>query len=217
MVITYLGGECFKISQGDLTLAFNLPSKDSKLKSVKFGSDIVLVSQDHPDFNGVESAAFGEREPFVINGPGEYEVKGVAVRGFGSAGMAGGLNTIYGVNIEGMNLCFLGALSSMVLPLEAKQELDDIDILFLPIGGPSTSSGQVGNVLGYAEAYKLAVQLEPRAIIPMYYSSTSSGQAPELKLFLKEAAAEGTQAVEKLTVKKKDLEGKEGEIIVLNA
>lgn len=209
MVITYLGGECFKISQGDLTLAFNLPSKDSKLKSAKFGSDIVLVSQDHPDFNGVESAAFGEREPFVINGPGEYEVKGVAVRGFGSAGMAGGLNTIYGVNIEGMNLCFLGALSSVVLPLEAKQELDDIDILFLPIGG--------GDVLGYAEAYKLAVQLEPRAIIPMYYSSTSSGQAPELKLFLKEAAAEGTQAVEKLTVKKKDLEGKEGEIIVLNA
>lgn len=204
MVISYFGGECFKISQGELTLAFNLPSKDSTLKSTKFGSDIVLVSQDHPDFNGVENAAFGEREPFVINGPGEYEVKEVAVRGFQSTGIgAGGLNTIYGVNLEGMNLCFLGALSTPVLPLEAKQELDDIDILFLPIGG--------GDVLGHAEAYKLAVQLEPRAIIPMYYTPES------LKLFLKEAAVEGTHAVEKLTVKKKDLEGKEGEIIVLSA
>ena len=79
MVISYLGGECFKVTQGELTLAFNLPAKESKLKSVKFGSDIVFVSLDHPDFSGTDAAAFGEREPFVISGPGEYEVQGVAV------------------------------------------------------------------------------------------------------------------------------------------
>ncbi|HEY5383033.1 MAG TPA: MBL fold metallo-hydrolase, partial [Candidatus Paceibacterota bacterium] len=71
MVISYLGGECFKITQGDLTLAFNPPSKDSSLKTSKFGADIALVSMDHEDFNGVKNAAFGEREPFVISGPGE--------------------------------------------------------------------------------------------------------------------------------------------------
>ena len=42
MVISYLGGECFKITQGDLTLAFNPPSKDSSLKASKFGADIAL-------------------------------------------------------------------------------------------------------------------------------------------------------------------------------
>src|SRR5580698_5883890 len=118
MVISYQGGGCFKISQGDLTLAFNPPSKDSALKSPKFGADIALVSLDHEDFNGVENAAFGERQPFVIQGPGEYEVKGVAVRGFGSESQYGGqkgVNTIYSVALEGMNLCFLGALGSPIL------------------------------------------------------------------------------------------------------
>jgi hypothetical protein len=152
MVISYMGGECFKVSQGDLTLAFNPPSKDSKLSHTRFGSDIVLSSLNHEDFNGVENASFGDREPFVIDGPGEYEVRGVAVRGFPSESNYDGqkgLNTIYSVSLEGMNLCFLGALGNSTLPAAAKQELDDIDILFLPIGDEG--------VLDYDEAYKLAM------------------------------------------------------------
>src|ERR1700741_1139899 len=105
MVISYLGGECFKVSQGDLTLAFNPPSKGSKLASAKFGADIALVSLDHDDFNGADNASFGERAPFVITGPGEYEVKGVAVRGWGTPSSYDGkstINTIYSVSLEGM-------------------------------------------------------------------------------------------------------------------
>lgn len=206
MVISYLGGECFKVSQGDLTLSFNPPGKGSTLASAKFGADIAFVSLDHTDFNGVENAAFGEREPFVVEGPGEYEVKDVIVRGFGTPSTYGGkqtINTIYSVTLEGMNLCFLGALGTTELPVDAKQELDDIDILFLPVGGDG--------VLEHAAAYKLAVQLEPKTIIPMHYNAAT------LKSFLKEAGAEDTKAQDKLTVKKKDLEGKEAEIVVLSA
>ncbi len=207
MVISYQGGECFKISQGDLTIALNPPSKDATFKTSKFGSDIVLSSLPHEDFNGVENASFGEREPFAIVGPGEYEVRGVAVRGFQSESNYGKkkLNTIYSVMLEGMNLCFLGALSNGELPATAKQELDGIDILFLPIGGEG--------VLDYAEAYKLAVKLEPKVIVPMHYGQM--GQKDSLKHFLKEAGAEDTKPVDKLTVKKKDLDGKEAEIVVL--
>ena len=203
MVINYLGGQCFKITQGDLTIALNPPSKDSKLKGARFGSDIVLVSQNHEDFNGADQMSYGEREPFVIMGPGEYEVRGVAVRGFGSQSNHGGehLNTIYSILLEGTNLCFLGALGSSTLPPAAKQELDDIDILFVPVGGDG--------VLDKAEAYKLAVALEPKAIIPMHYTPDS------LKAFLKEAGVEGVKPVDKLTTKKKELADKEGEIIVL--
>jgi len=209
MVISYMGGECFKISQGNLTLAFNPPSRDSSLKASKFGSDIVLVSSDHDDFNGVENASFGDREPFVIQGPGEYEVKEVAVRGFGSESAYGGdkgLNTIYSVTLEGMNLCFLGALNTSDIPASAKQALDDIDILFLPVGGEG--------VLDPAGAAKLAVSLQPKAVIPMHYGQIGAKDA--LKSFLKEAGEE-VRPIEKLTVKKKDLEGKEGEIIVLES
>lgn len=206
MVISYFGGECFKVTLGDLSLAINSPGKGSKLASAKFGADLALVSLDHEDFNGVENASFGERQPFVINGPGEYEVKGVAVRGFGAATTYGGqatINTIYSVSLENMNLCFMGALGSPELPAAAKQELDDVDILFVPVGG--------GDVLEVAPAYKLAVQLGPKVIIPMHYDDKS------LKAFLKEAGAEGTKAEDKLTVKKKDLEGKEAEVVVLGA
>lgn len=213
MVITYHGGGCFKISQGDLTLAFNPPSKDSDVKVSKFGADIVLSSLDHPDFNGIDTASIAGKEPFAITGPGEYEVKGVAVRGFGSESGYGlstelkasgkkGINTIYSVRLENMNLCFLGALGNATLPAAAKQEFDDIDILFIPVGGKGA--------LEHGEAEALAVQLEPKAVVPMQYDEKS------LKAFLKEAGAEGTKAQEKLTVKRKDLEGKEGEIIVLS-
>ena len=206
MVISYAGGECFKVSQGDLTIAFNPPAKGSTLASSKFGADIALVSLNHEDFNGVENAAFGERSPFVIEGPGEYEIKGTAVRGFGGQttyDKRQTINTIYSVAVEGMNLCFLGALGSAELPASAKQELDDIDVLFLPVGGK--------DVLDHAAAYKLAVGLGPKVIIPMHYDAGS------LKAFLKEAGAEGTKAEERLTIKKKDLDGKEAEVVVLQA
>ncbi len=203
MVISYLGGECFKVSQGDLTLAFNPPGKGSKLTSAKFGADIALISLDHEDFNGTENASFGEREPFVIKGPGEYEVKGVAVRGWGTPTSYGGketINTIYSVSLEGMHMVFMGALGTGELPAAAKQELDDIDILFVPVGGD--------DVLDHAAANKLAVALEPKAVVPMHYDVGS------LKAYLKEAG-KTVESQDKLTVKKKDLDGKEGEIVVL--
>jgi len=206
MVISYLGGECFKVSFGDLTLALNPLGKGSKLGSAKFGADLALVSLDHEDFNGVENAAFGERQPFVIQGPGEYEVKGVAVRGFGAPTTYDGqktLNTIYSIQLEGMTLCFMGPQSTTELPTAAKAEMDEVDILFVPVGG--------GEVLDHAQAYKVAVGLGPKVIVPMHYDAAS------LKAFLKEAGAEATKAEEKLTVKKKDLDGKQAEVVVLGA
>lgn len=213
MVITYHGGECFKVSFGDTTLAFNPPSKDSKLKSTKFGSDIVLVSLMDPDFNGVENASFGDREPFIVNGPGEYEVKDVVISGFASESTykdAKRINTVYFVTLEGMNLCFLGALATPDLPADAKQALEDVDILFTPIGGDG--------VLDAGEAAKLAVKLEPRLIIPMHYTTDAGalGEKDALKAFIKETGKEG-KPTDKLTLKKKDLEGKEAEVVVLTA
>lgn len=210
MVISYHGGECFKVSFGDTTLAFNPISKDSKLKPAKFGSDIVLVSLNHPDMNGADMATFGERQPFVVSGPGEYEVKEITIKGFASQSRYGGkegLNTVYFVSLEGMNLCFLGALGAADLPQEAKQELDDVDILFVPVGGEG--------VLDASAAYKLAVKLEPHIIVPMHYGEMGTKDA--LKQFLKQAGAEGVKPEDKLTLKKKDLEGKEAEVVVLGS
>jgi L-ascorbate metabolism protein UlaG (beta-lactamase superfamily) len=208
MVITYLGAESFKIQFGDTVVAYNPVSKDSKLKSTSYGSDIVLISNNHEDFNGKENAARGDKAPFVISSPGEYEIKGVFIKGFPSKTKYGGdekINTIYIMSLEGITLCFLGALSSKDLPSEISESLQEIDILFVPING--------NGMLTSADAYKLSVEIEPKIIIPMHYGNV--GDANALKTFLKEGGEDSQVTEEKLTIKKKDLEGKKGDIIVL--
>ncbi|MDD5165524.1 MAG: MBL fold metallo-hydrolase [Candidatus Pacebacteria bacterium] len=213
MIITFLGGESFKVSFGDTTLAFNPVSKGSltaqagKLKTSKFGADVVLSTLNHPDMNGVDQVGFGEKKPFAITGPGEYEVKGVFIKGFGSESNYDGekrINTIYSVALEGMNICFLGAIDQEALPKDADEAIDGIDILFVPIGGEG--------VLDASKAYKLAVALEPKIIIPMHFGDI--GDKNSLKIFLKEAG-ENPKPEPKLTLKKKDLEGKDAEVIIL--
>ena len=76
MIISYFGKQFFKITQGEMVLAFNPVSKSSKTGiSAKFGADIALVTTNHPDYNGIEQLTHGERVPFAITGPGDYEVK----------------------------------------------------------------------------------------------------------------------------------------------
>lgn len=206
MVISYFGAAFFRVSFGDTTLAFNPVSKQSKLKQSRYGADIALLSLDHPDGNGVENVTHGERTPFVIDGPGEYEVKSVTVRGY-ETGTAytkkRSINTVYLVTLEGLRLCFLGFLNSRKLPPEILEALDNIDILFLPVGGEG--------VLGAEDAHKLSVELEPKIVIPMLYDNAT------LKKFLKEESIDKRKPVDKFTLKKKDLEGKEGEVVVFSS
>ena len=207
MVITYLGADFLKVQFGDITIAVNPISKESKLKQARFGADIALVSANHPDLNGTDQVSHGDKKPFVVNGPGEYEIKGVFIKGLPSTtsyGKAQLGNSIYTVSLENMNMCFLGVLDSEKLPPATIEELDEIDILFVPIGGEG--------VLDPTKAYKLAVSLEPKIIIPTHYGDIGAKDA--LKIFLKEAG-ESPKAEEKLTLKRKDLEGKEADIVVL--
>ena len=204
MIITYQGGECFKVSFGDTTLAFNPIAKKSKLDSVRFGANVVFVSLNHPDFNGTDEMSFGTKKPFVVDGPGEYEVGEVTARGFGVETIYEGqkkFNTIYQVTLEGINMVFLGALGDSAIDPKILGELSDIDILFVPIGG--------GDVLDVPQASKLATKLEARCIIPMHYTDTA------LNAFLKEEGVTAEKSLDKLTVKKKDLLEMEGTIVVL--
>ncbi len=175
----------FKISQGDLLIAVNPQSKTS--------ADITLFT------TGLGETA--DKSGFVINGPGEYEIKDVFIKGFLSSGPDRKINTIYLITFEGLNLCFLGALSAAALPNEILEAIEDVDILFVPIGGSP--------VLDPPSAYNLAVSLEPSVIIPMHYSK------PSLEQFIKEGGEAKVESLDKFVVKKKDLEGKEGEIVVL--
>ena len=211
MVITHHGGQCFKVTFGSVTVVFDPISSKGTLPGVRFGADIALVSRNHPDMNGTDEVAYGDKVPFVVNGPGEYERAGITIQGFLSKskyGLAKGqedaVNTIYSVNLEDMTLVHLGALSDTKLSLEAREGIGDIDILFVPVGGDG--------VLSAGAAHELAVSLEPKIIIPMHWSGM--GEDKSLAAFTK-ASGESAETVDKLTIKKKEVATKDGAIIVV--
>ncbi len=211
MVITHHGGQCFKVTLGDLTIVFDPIAKAGSLPSVRFGADIALVSRNHPDMNGIEEVTYGDKVPFAVTGPGEYERAGVVIQGFLShssygleKGQESAVNTVYSVELEDMMLVHLGALADASLSSEARESIDEIDVLFVPVGGDG--------VLTSAKAHELAVSLEPKIIIPMHWSGI--GAPKSLEAFLKEAG-NGSETVDKLTLKKKDLIGRDGSILVI--
>ncbi len=138
MVITYYGLSCYKVQFGDTIIAFNPISKASSYKTSTFGADVALISVNDPDYNGREQVAYGSREPFLIEGPGEYEIGGIYVRGFGTEQNWGAgaksdegkkINTIYSVLFEGVNLCHLGAQKDATIPPLVTESLGEIDLL----------------------------------------------------------------------------------------
>jgi hypothetical protein len=212
MIITYFGKQFFKIGQGEMVLAFNPVRKDSKSGiSAHFGADIGLITTNHPDYNGEDQLSHGDRNPFIISGPGDYEVKEIFIKGVMSNALISGkkyINTIYLLTVDNIDIVFLGALSDIEIGKEAREVIEEPDILFIPVGGKG-SKGE--GMLDVKDSVKLASSLEPGIIIPMDYDETT------LKAFLKEMGEEKAEVVEKLTLKKKDLEGKESEVVVLQA
>lgn len=206
MIITYLGKEFFKIQQGDLVVAINPVGKDSKEKSSRFGSRIALSTMNHSDFNGFDNVSHGDTVPFEIKGPGDYEIQGIFIKGIQNESTYKGqkyINTIYSFSIDNISICFLGALTDSKISSSVIEQIENPDIIFIPIGGSDT--------INPTEAYKLAVSLDAKVIIPMEHDDKL------LKAFLKEGGQEGLKSIDKLTTKVKELSDKEAEIVVLDA
>lgn len=191
MIITYYGASCFKVQAGETVLVFDPPSKASGFKSPRFAADAVFISHNHKDHNGWDNIA-GKTEgkgPIVIDGPGEYEIKGVYIKGIKSPN----LNTIYRIKFEDIIICHLGGFSEQKLKPEIKEAIGSVDILFAPAG-----SGDV------------ASQFESKIAVPMHYKN-----AGEIKKFADEFGNGASKPIDKLTIKKKDLVGKETQVIIL--
>lgn len=163
MVITYHGAAFCKVSQGDTTLAFCPIGKQSSLSIPRSSADIALIPLSLPDFNGVDSVSHSGKEPFVVDGPGEYEIDGIMIRGFVSEGPHGSPNTVYAVHWDDISFCHAGALTAPTLPGDALESLGDIDVLFIYL------DEEAG--LHARDAQKLVKQIEPHIIIPLAHFS----------------------------------------------
>jgi L-ascorbate metabolism protein UlaG (beta-lactamase superfamily) len=212
MTITWYGHACFKITNqgGHLTVITDPFDKKIGLTPPRGTADVVSISHDHYDHNNVKAIS---PDPFVINGPGEYEVKEIRVTGILSyhdqkKGEERGTNTIYLMEIDRIRVCHLGDLGQAKLTDKQLEAIGQVDILMIPVGGKYS--------LGAAEAVKVIKQIEPHLIIPMHYKLPGlTIDLANVKDFLKEMGLNGKQAVDRLTIKKKDLILKEMEVVVM--
>lgn len=169
-------------------------------------ADILTVSHDHADHNAVHLVG---GTPFLVHGPGEYEIKGVSVIGVASfhdekEGADRGRNTMYRIEVDGVKIGHLGDLGS-VLGSAQVDALDGIDILLVPIGGVYTIDAE--------KAAQVVSDIEPRIVIPMHDARSNKELAP-LEQFLKVMNKGEITPVPKLTISREKLPT-EMQIVVL--
>ena len=210
MDITHLGHSSFKI-KGKKTAVVTDPYEESiGLKFPKTTADILTVSHGHRDHNATNLV---DGEPFIVDGPGEYEIKGVKIIGVPSfhdakEGGERGKNIIFNVKIDGLWICHLGDLGQNELTSGQMEHVSSVDILLVPVGGVYTIDATV--------ASKIVSELEPKIVIPMHYHEEGSNLKLEsVEKFLREMGAEKTQSSDKLTVSKENLP-EELAVVLLN-
>lgn len=207
MVINNYGLDFFKLKYGDTTIGVNPPSEESDLESKRFGADIALSSIRHPDYDGGELLTGGDKDPVIVNGPGEYEIGGISIDGVGSEAEYDGkafVNTIYVFRMQDMDICFIGPIKDKDLPPGAQELMESTDILFVPIGGDPT--------LSPGDAYKLAVQIEPSIVIPTHFTDP---QTENLDKFVSESGQDDVERREKLTISSRDLAGRDTDVEII--
>lgn len=213
MTITWYGQTCFRIlaqkGKGEsVNLLIDPFEKEDGLSAPRGAADIVLMTH-------LPAKKVSLKNSFFIEGPGEYNVNGVYIEGIEvsrdtTQSKVDGpqKTTLYSIDAEDMRLCHLGVMEKEELTSQQLEQIGNVDILMLPIGGVAT--------LGAKEAIKIMAQIEPKITIPMYYRLPGLKIKLEgLDVFLKALGVKAVEHAPKLSIKKKDLSTEEAKIIVL--
>ena len=199
MEINWLGHSCFRIKGNQAVIVTDPYSPDLGYSLGKVSALIVTVSHEHPGHNNVQGVG---GEPKLITGPGEYEVNGVLIMGMRTfhdeqQGTLRGKNTIYLMEIDEVSVCHLGDLGH-VLSADQVEEIGNVDVLLLPVGGVSTINAPTA-----AEVVRL---LEPKVVVPMHYKTEAIKRELEpVSRFLKEMGVNEIDSRPKLSVTKTNL------------
>ncbi len=194
MDILWYGHACFRIKDRTATIITDPFDKSIGLSPVGLKGDIVTISHPHP---GHSNAKAVRGNPFVIDGPGEYEVSGVFITGISSyhdtrGGREYGKNTIFVFEMEGLRVCHLGDLGH--IPSQSQVEaIGEINVLLVPVGG--------GASLKASQATEVVSLLEPSIVVPMHYRlSGLTMKLDPVSKFLKELGVASAEEQDSLKV-----------------
>lgn len=199
MEIYYSGHSCFRIKGSNATVITDPFSPELGYSMDNPAADIVTVSHGHPGHSFTQAVS---GKPKIVSRPGEYEVTGVLIIGIssfhdGESGSTRGKNNIFVLEIDDVSICHLGDLGHSLNP-EQMQEIDNVDVLLVPVGGSTTIDAAV--------AAQVVRQLEPKIVIPMHFQDDVSPRNLEpVDRFLKEMGVAEIQPKPKLVITKSNL------------
>lgn len=211
MEIKYLGHSSFLLRTKNARIVTDpFDPKMVGLKLPKTEADIVTISHHHKDHDGGLSQIDGS--PTVFDWPGQFEKNGVRIWGYRTfhdkaQGAERGENIMYKFEADGVSVLHCGDLG-MVPDDSFMEEVGDVDVLLVPVGGYYTIDAQ--------EAIDVIKRAEPAIVVPMHYGSEENAikEIAPLSDFLKKIGAEAAVPQDKLVIKPEELE-EEMKVIVL--
>ncbi len=165
MKIKWLGHSCFLITSERGINILTDPFDDTLgYKMTKEKINIITISHEHYDHNNTMGI---KGKPVVLKGTVNRDTHKMIFKGIPSYhdsvyGKYRGSNTIFLIKADEMVLCHLGDLGHL---LENTQldEMNQVDILFIPVGGYYT--------LNHIQADQVIEQIKPKIVIPMHYKT----------------------------------------------
>lgn len=204
MQIQYFGLSSFKITTKEAVTITDPFHKDSGLTPPRGAADILILAEKNKKLYSAASGISGE--PFLANDPGEYDIKGVTITGI-PLKQESGYVTVFLIESEDLRILNLSHIKEFNMKETEIEELGEIDILILPVGG--------NTVLSASAASKVVNEIEPKIVIPSHYKMADLIlDLDDLNKFIKEMGGK-KEEMDKLTVKKKDLTEEGTRVVVI--
>ncbi len=161
MEVTWLGGACFRLRGRDAAVATDPHTAASMPRSARPKADLVTLSEELPadaPASLVRPHKDG-REPFVVSGPGEYEVAGVYVHAVAEdPSGARSSTTLFTIEIDRISVGYVATLNN-----EPSDDLLDalgaIHVLLINVEGQSNGAASDATLQAIS-------RIEPNVAVP---------------------------------------------------
>lgn len=204
MQIQYFGLSSFKITTKEATVITDPFHKDSGLTPPRGAADILILAEKNNKLYSATSGISGS--PFNMDTAGDYDYKGVTVTGI-PLNLDDKYISVFLIESEDIRILNLTHIKDWSMKENEIEELGDIDILILPVGG--------NTVLSASAAAKVVNEVEPKIVIPSHYKMKDLIlDLDGVEKFAKEMGGK-KEEMEKLSVKKKELQEEGTKLIIL--